>query len=104
MRGPMKKMYLRMEEIFTNPANYAEEVRKENQHWHQDERIAWEMLGTDERMAELGKLMEATNSAGGTDRQRQPYPVREGGLAIHGRGPAEVRGQTVAKAARAVIV
>ena len=71
--GPMKRMYLRIEEIFSDPANYPEDVRKNrNRHFHQTEELAWKYLGTESRMAELGKLMdEATRLAvGEKEKQR----------------------------------
>jgi hypothetical protein len=62
--GPMKRMYLRIEEIFSNPANYPEEVQKSrNRHFHQTEEIAWKYLGTEARMAELGTLMAEAERA-----------------------------------------
>ncbi len=50
---PMKQMYERMEAIYANPANYPPGFDD-----HHNEEIAWGWLGTAERMAELGKLME----------------------------------------------
>ena len=74
---PLKKMYLRMEEIYTTPANYPEAVQKEDQHWHQSQAIAWGSLGTEARMAELGKFVEAAKAAGGTDVQRKRVALFE---------------------------
>ncbi|MCX7424983.1 MAG: DUF4838 domain-containing protein [Planctomycetia bacterium] len=71
--GPMQRLYLRIEEIFSNPVNYPEEVQKaRNKHFHQTEEMAWKYLGTEARMAELGALMdEATRLAvGDVEKQR----------------------------------
>ena len=60
----MERMYRRIEEIFSNPASYPEDVRKtRNKHFHQTEELAWKYLGTEERMAELGKLMAEAERA-----------------------------------------
>jgi hypothetical protein len=70
---PMKRIYLRIEEIFGDTTNYPEEVRKNmNKHFHQTEEMAWKYLGTEPRMAELGRWMdEATRLAGdGVEKQR----------------------------------
>jgi len=61
---PMKRLYLRIEEIYSNPKNYPPAVQHENRHFHQTEEMAWGWLGTPERMAELANLMkQAKNSA-----------------------------------------
>ena len=49
--SPMKTLYLRLEQIYSNPANYPAAAH------HQTAEIAWGCLGTQERMAELGALM-----------------------------------------------
>lgn len=55
---PLKKFYLRVEDIYSNSNNYPAEVRTNLRgQYHQTEEIAWKYLGTKERMAELGKLM-----------------------------------------------
>lgn len=62
---PMKQFYLQVEETFSNPANYPEAIQKEmKKDFFQTEEIAWKYLGTETRMAELGRLMdEATKMA-----------------------------------------
>jgi hypothetical protein len=69
---PMKRIYLRIEEIYSSTANYPDRIRKKASEDHQDEEMAWKYLGTEQRMAELGKLMdEATRLAGdGVEKQR----------------------------------
>lgn len=70
---PMKQFYLCVEETYCNPANYPEEIRK-NLHddFFQTEEMAWRYLGTAERMATLGSLMdEATlRAVGDVEQQR----------------------------------
>jgi hypothetical protein len=71
--APMKRFYLRVEAIFSEPANYPEEVRTDRKKdFFQTEKIAWKYLGTKARMAELGALMdEATRLAvGDVEKQR----------------------------------
>ncbi|MFC1738744.1 DUF4838 domain-containing protein [Planctomycetota bacterium] len=55
---PMKKFYLSIEEIFTNTENYPEHIRNKEGDYNQTEEMAWGYLGTDERMAELGKYID----------------------------------------------
>jgi len=69
----MKRFYLCVEETFSNPANYSREVQKDRKKdFFQTEEIAWKYLGTEARMAKLGKLMdEATQLAvGEVEKQR----------------------------------
>ena len=68
---PMKKMYLRIESIYSDTKNYPKDVQTENKTFHQNEDIAWTWLGTAERMAELGKLMEEAESVAVTSVQKQ---------------------------------
>jgi hypothetical protein len=70
---PMKRLYLRIEETFSNPANYPEEIRNDRKKdFLQTEEIAWKYLGMEARMAEVRGLMdEATRLAvGDPERQR----------------------------------
>ena len=71
--GPMKRLYLRMEEIYSDPANYPEEVRKDRtKDFFQTEEIAWKYLGTESRMAELAALMDEASrlAVGDVEKQR----------------------------------
>jgi hypothetical protein len=68
---PMKKLYLRIEDIYMNPANYPEDIRKGLRHEHQTDELAWGWLGTPERMAELGQYMAAAQRLAQTDREKQ---------------------------------
>jgi hypothetical protein len=52
---PLKKFYLRLEAIACDPANYPGPfMRKDGIDWR---KVAWERLGTAERMEELGGLI-----------------------------------------------
>jgi hypothetical protein len=67
---PMKRFYLRLEQIACDPANYPAQVtRRDGIDW---KTAAWQTLGTAERMDELGALMtQAENLAGsGPERER----------------------------------
>ena len=82
---PMKKLYLRIEEIYSTTANYPEKYAKRLSEDHQSEEIAWKYLGTESRMAELGKLMAEAERAN-TERRRKTAsgPVPQGRLGLHG--------------------
>jgi len=54
----LKKFYLLVEKTYCDPQNYPKDWNK-----HQTEDLAWGSLGTAERMAEFGKLMEQARSA-----------------------------------------
>ncbi|HUT22812.1 MAG TPA: DUF4838 domain-containing protein, partial [Sumerlaeia bacterium] len=68
---PMKKFYLRIEEIYSDPKNYPEDVRTQDNQFHQNEEMAWEWLGTKERMRELGALMDQAVAAARTDVEKR---------------------------------
>jgi len=63
--GPMKAMYLRIEDIYCNPDNYPPGFAA-----HQNRHIAWEHLGTEEHMEELGGLMAQAKAAAQTDLEK----------------------------------
>jgi hypothetical protein len=69
---PLKRFYLRVEDIYSNPANYPEEVRKNHfKQWHQTQEMAWKYLGTEARMAELGAMMAEAERAPVSDIEKQ---------------------------------
>jgi hypothetical protein len=68
---PMKRFYLRIEEIFSTPENYPEPVRTQERQFHQTEEIAWKHLGTRERMVELGALMRSAKELAKTAIERE---------------------------------
>ncbi len=78
--APMKRLYLRIEEIYSSPRYYPEEVQKENRHFHQTEEMAWGYLGTAERMAELGEYMRQARRAARTDVEKQRVELFEKGV------------------------
>lgn len=77
---PMKKLYLRIEEIYSNPANYPEDIRNGTRHTHQTQDIAWISLGTAERMEELGRYMAAARELAGTEAEKQRVRLFEKGI------------------------
>jgi hypothetical protein len=77
---PMKNLYLRIEDIYSNPENYPPEVRTEERQFHQNEEIAWKYLGTEERMAELGELMQKAKQLAITDVEKQRVQLFEIGV------------------------
>lgn len=67
----MNRMYRRIEEIYSKPENYPDDIRTGKKHSHQTEEMAWGYLGTAERMAELGKIMAEANGAATDEVQRK---------------------------------
>ncbi len=66
---PMKRFYLRLEEIACDPANYpAPYHRRDGIDW---KNVAWERLGTPERMEELGALIIQAEQRAATDLEKQ---------------------------------
>ena len=66
---PMKKFYLTMESTACNSANYTPPYfRKNGIDW---KKVAWERLGTPERMEELGGLMSQAENLAKTDVEKQ---------------------------------
>ena len=66
---PMKKFYLRLEEIACDRANYPEPYhRRDGINW---KTVAWERLGTPERMEELGRWMAAAEKQAQTPAEKQ---------------------------------
>ena len=66
---PMKRFYLRLEEIACDQANYpAPYHRRDGIGWKQ---VAWERLGTAERMEELGALIAQAEKLAVTDPEKQ---------------------------------
>ena len=66
---PMKRFYLRLEEIACNPANYpAPYHRRDGIDW---KKVAWERLGTPERMEELGALIAQAQKLAVIDPEKQ---------------------------------
>ena len=66
---PMKKFYLQLEQIATNPKNYPKPYyRKNGIDW---KNVAWSSLGTAERMEQLGKYMEQAKALAATDVEKQ---------------------------------
>ena len=66
---PMKKFYLRLEEIACDPTNYPPPYRRRDRiDW---KAVAWERLGTAERMEELGALIVQAEKLAATEMEKQ---------------------------------
>lgn len=66
---PMKRFYLRLEEVASDPANYPPPYsRPSGIDWRN---VAWEKLGTAERMAEFGSLIDAASGRAETPLEKQ---------------------------------
>ena len=66
---PMKKFYMRLEEIACNPKNYPPPYHKRNGiDW---KNVAWSHLGTAERMQQLGALVTKAQGLAQTEQEKQ---------------------------------
>ena len=86
---PMKKFYTRIEETFNDPNSYPEYVRAEEKQFHQNKELAWEYLGTEDRMNELGQLMEKAQALAKTDVEKERVLLWRRGVwdyMVEGRG------------------
>jgi hypothetical protein len=87
--GPMKDLYVAIEETYMDPANYPPEVRDADKHFHQTEEMAWKWLGTEERMARFGELMQQARDAATTEIEKQRVGMFDRGIwqyMLAGRG------------------
>ncbi len=77
---PMKALYCRIEDIFTNPKYYPPEIQGSAAHQHQTEELAWKWLGTPERMAQMQQLMDQAVAAARTDAEKQRVDMFKRGI------------------------
>jgi hypothetical protein len=68
---PMAKFYGLIETTYSDPENYPKEVRTVDAQYHQNERIAWEFLGTEPRMTALGLMIAEAEKRAATDVERK---------------------------------
>ncbi|MHB8997588.1 MAG: DUF4838 domain-containing protein [Armatimonadota bacterium] len=78
--GPMKALYTRIEDLFSNPKYYPPEIQKSAEHQHQTEELAWKWIGTPERVAQLQKLMDQAKAAAKTPEEQQRVALFEKGI------------------------
>jgi hypothetical protein len=94
--APMKALYLRIEDLYTNPKYYPPEIQTSPGHQHQNEKLAWDWLGTPERMAELAKLMDQAKALAQTPTEQERVRLWEVGIwqpLAEGRAKAEAHKQ-----------
>ena len=77
--GPMKELYLAIEETFSNPKNYPIEIQRSDAHQHQTKQLAWGSLGTRQRMARFGQLMAQAKAAARTPQEKERVALFEQG-------------------------
>lgn len=77
---PMRRFYETIESIFCDSGNYPPEIRAKEAQFHQTEKIAWEWLGTAERMATLGALIAEAESLAATAQDRQRVALWKSGV------------------------
>ncbi len=73
---PMKRFYLLVEDVYSDPANYPP-ADPGKPIGHQTEKQAWCFLGTPERMAELRRYVEQARRLARTDIERQRIALFE---------------------------
>ena len=78
---PMQKFFNRIEEIYNDPQNYVGAAPEENM--HQTEEIAWGRLGTEERMNELGGLIDLAERYAVADAEKQRVALWKDGVWKH---------------------
>lgn len=78
--APMKALYERIEDIYCNPKYYPPEIQKSPGHQHQNEKLAWDWLGTPQRVAELSKLMDQARAAAQTPVEKERVRLWEVGI------------------------
>jgi len=76
----MKALYCGIEEAYSQPESYPDEIRKSPAHNHQTEQLAWGSLGTEERMTEFAALMEQARAAAGTGVEKERVALFEKGI------------------------
>lgn len=77
---PMKEIYSIIEKAYYSPSSYSKDVQESKALVHQDERIAWEMLGTKERMDEMGALMAQARQLASTDTEKKRLALFDEGI------------------------
>ena len=78
--APMKALYGRIEQTFSDPKGYPVEIRQSPAHQHQTEALAWVSLGTEERMREFAGLMAQARAAARTPLEKQRVALFEKGI------------------------
>lgn len=76
---PMRELYLRIEDTFSNPKYYPVEIQQSLSHQHQNETLAWGSLGTEQRMAEFQKLMDRAKAAAQRPEEKERVALFERG-------------------------
>ena len=105
--APMAALYGRIEDTFSNPANYPEAIRTSPGHQHQTAELAWGSLGTPERLAEFASLMVAAEGAARTTEEKARVATFRKGIwepMVAGRRRYEDRQRKRAEAIRSVRV
>ena len=70
--APMRAFYELVEDTYTNPECYPEDVRQlPGGTQHQNEERAWRWLGTEEKMAALGSFMAQATAAARTEAEKR---------------------------------
>lgn len=76
---PMQQFYSKIEQTYNNFSLYPEKVKGEK-HFHQDEELAWDYLGTDEVMRELQNYITQANATNLTQVEKKRLKSWEKGI------------------------
>jgi len=77
---PMQMLYEQIEQTYCDPANYTFDT---NYFGYQTDEVAWGKLGTQERMATFGQLMEAAKTAAQTEIEKKRVALFEKAIWEH---------------------
>lgn len=69
--APLKRVYELIEATYGNPTNWPKSYFEGSWRNHETEEMAWQYLGTEERMKELAGLMAQARAAAGSEEQRR---------------------------------
>ncbi len=96
-----------IEDVYTDPDNYPDEVRATNKHYHQSEEFAWVYLGTPERMADYAVLMEQARASASTPLEQARVAAFDEGIwqqMVEGRAKWEEKKEAKARPAPEAVV
>ena len=67
---PMREFYLRIENTFSDPNSYPASLIAPEKQLHQTEEIAWNDLGTEERMTDLARMIQQAGELAKTPQEK----------------------------------
>lgn len=77
---PMKRFYGRIEEIFSDPKSYPQDLISKETQLHQTKELAWKYLGNEHNMAELGALIDEAERLARTETEKRHVQLWKTGV------------------------